>query len=91
MNTGETDADTAGVGTVPTFLATPMQHRARVIGFARLAVPWFAVFASDHGRPGGIPDGPPPEGGSVSDGGIDDHPIEHPGEGGHSDGSGEAE
>jgi hypothetical protein len=91
VNTGETDADTAGVGNGPTFLAIPMQHRARVIGLALLAVPSNAVFACDHGRPRGIPDGPPPEEGRVSDGGIDDRPIEHPGEGGHSDGSGEAE
>jgi hypothetical protein len=27
-NTGETDADTAGVGAVPVFLETPMRHRA---------------------------------------------------------------
>jgi hypothetical protein len=87
VNTGETDAGT-GVGAI-CLPGTPMQHRVRAVGFALVAV-WVAVLACDHGPPRGIPDGPPPDEGSVFDG-IDDSPIEQPGEGEHSDGSGKAE
>jgi hypothetical protein len=50
VNTGETDANTAGVGASAAFLETPMHYLVKALGVARLGVPWVGVFAWDSAR-----------------------------------------